>query len=118
MTPPWEMRRRFNEGRYWERALEGEFICRADQPPKKHDPESRDEPPGTASYIVEYFRPIGNDQFVFVFRVHVYVRSDGTIGGRDAVLGRNPRPDPKTLVEDGVKYCHLPSVTTERTHAG
>src|SRR3954447_25964389 len=98
LTSPREMRRRFNEGRYWERALEGEFVCRADRPPKKHKSESKDEPPNTGSYVVEYFLPRGTDHFVFAFKIHIYLRPAGSLGGRDAVLGREPRPDPKVTV--------------------
>lgn len=86
-----EIRRLFNEGRYFERMLAGEFRVRIirQNPRKRGDRKVRN----TMSQTVEYWDRFGN----LVARVHQYVRRDGTIAG-------SGRPDPKLLVQDGVTY--------------
>ena len=84
-------RRRFNHGRYWERARAGEFRQEA-----KRDRLARPlagQPPGTRSQIVYYSSAAGEKIAV----VHQYLRPDGRLGGSGL-------PDPQWLVEDGVEY--------------
>lgn len=86
-----ELRRRFAEGDYLNRAERGEFgCCLTDTNPAG----SPDEPAGTRTVVVSYF----DDAFNRIFIVHFYLRPDGTIGG-------SGKPDPKWLFEDGVVYA-------------
>ena len=87
-----EMQRRFNEGRYWERAQAGEFtmILMEDRHPSLM---AADEPFCTHSQMVSY-RDTENNE---IARVHQYLRPDGKIGA-------SGRPDPKRLFEDGTLY--------------
>jgi hypothetical protein len=87
------MRKRFNDGRYWERMRRGEF-----QPIVIHRRQPQPavaaiHPVGTVSQMVSY-RDANNDE---VARVHQYLRPDGT-------LGASGRPDPKLLFENGTVY--------------
>lgn len=88
----WELRRRFNEGRYWERARAGEFqqIVKYNGRP---NPADSGEPYCTRSQIVVYV----DEQNQKIAHVHQYLRPDGTIGGAG-------KPDPKRLLEEGVVY--------------
>lgn len=85
----WTLRCLFNEGRYQERMLAGEF---------RVTEKSRPAPPlsgfsqGTISKEVYYI-----DGQTEIARVHQYERADGTL-----VASR--KPDPKSLYEDGVLY--------------
>jgi hypothetical protein len=82
-----ELRRRFNHGRYRERARAGEFRQEA-----KRDRLARPsagQPPGTRSQYS------ATDEKGAV--VHQYPRPDGQLGGSGP-------PDPQWLVEDGVEY--------------
>ncbi len=82
----------FNEGRYYERFLDGEFIaCLHDE----KNPASTDEPPGTRSLTVYYMDLLGQR----ICLVHFYLRPDGTIGGRG-----KQKPDPKMLIHEDVRY--------------
>lgn len=93
LTVP-EMRRRFNEGKYWERMKAGEFLpvlIRRGTPQRdvlEKWPEARSE----------YWSWRDGDGFE-VARVHQYALPNGTIVA-------SGRPDPKRLFEDGVVY-HL-----------
>ena len=87
---PQEVRRRFNEGRSWQRAQAGEFTQVVDD---ECNPGSPAEPPGTRSPMVAYLDATGQR----IALVHQYLRPDGTLGG-------SGRPDPKLLVEGGVAY--------------
>lgn len=86
---------RFNDGRYLERAVAGEFspgeftCCLKDE----KRPESTEEPTGSRSLTIAYLNLAGEATFL----VHLYLRADGEIGGKK-------RPDPKWLVEEGVVY--------------
>lgn len=88
-----ELRRRFNEGRYWPRVLVGELF----QTPEEEghpSPPPAGEPHCTYSQMLAYRQDDGEQ----VARVHQYLRPDGRIGGAAE------RPDPKELLEDGVLY--------------
>jgi hypothetical protein len=86
-----ELRRRFAEGDYLNRAARGEFgCCLATSNPSG----SRDEPPGTRTVVVSFV----DDALNRIFLVHFYLRPDGTIGG-------SGKPDPKWLFEDGIVYA-------------
>ena len=85
-----DLRARFAEGDYLNRALAGEFGCCL----KDFGwATSIDEPPGTQSLTVAYV----DDEFHRVFLVHFYLRPDGSIGA-------SGRPDPKWLLDNGVVY--------------
>ena len=88
---PEEMRKRFNEGGYWEKVLKGEWTV--------HTLESRisdaltDETVEITSVMLSYHNKNG----VEVARVHQYMRPDQSIAA-------SGRPDPKRLVQDGFLY--------------
>ena len=86
-----ELRRIFNEGRYYERMRKGEFHPRMieEKPCKRGDRRIRN----TMSQTVEYWDNFGR----FIARVHQFRKRDGSLGG-------SGRPDPKVLVHDGVLY--------------
>jgi hypothetical protein len=88
----WEMRERFNTGRYWERALAGEFQIhiRRDTHPSRME---ADEPFCTQTQEVSYLDANGNE----IVRVHQYLRTNGD-------LGASGRPDPKRILENGTLY--------------
>jgi len=88
----WELRCRFNRGRYWQRQQAGEFTALVG----KSNPArpAANQPPGTFSQEVYYLDRRTN---VEVARVHQYVLSDGSIGA-------SGRPDPKRLHINGVTY--------------
>jgi hypothetical protein len=81
----------FNNGNYYRRFLNGEFLACLR---KESTPNSIDEPSGSRSLTIDYLDVSGTR----VCRVHMYLRADGTLGGRSHL------PDPKQLVEDGIKY--------------
>src|SRR5688500_3817542 len=84
----WELRRRFNEGRYWERLADGELHAKYRR--NNHPaPAQAEQPYCTRSQEVSYLDADGNE----VARVHQYLRPDGTLGG-------SGRPDPKRLLEE------------------
>ena len=86
------MRRRFNDGRYWERTLSGEL--QAKELENRHPSlTTAAEPHCTRSQMISYVDSDGNE----VARVHQYLRPDGKIGAKG-------RPDPKRLFEDGILY--------------
>jgi hypothetical protein len=89
-----ELRRRFNDGKYWDRARFGDLWQRPEEEGHPNPPESGD-PFCTLSQILSY----RDDQARQIARVHQYLRPDGTIGGSAG------RPDPKELLEDGVVYA-------------
>jgi len=99
---PAELRRRFNDGDYWQRAEAGEFrqvVVRDGHP----SPDLSGEPYCTRSQIIEYRRATGHK----IAKVHRYLRPDGTIGG-------SGKPDPKVLVEGGIRYrALLPSQSSD-----
>lgn len=89
--PVEEMRKRFNEGGYWEKVQKQEWTT--------HTLESRisdaltEETVQITSAMLSYHDENGNE----VARVHQYMRPDGSIAA-------SGRPDPKRLVQDGVLY--------------
>lgn len=88
----WEMRRRFNCGRYQQRLGAGELtakIGRVGHP----SPVKSGQPHCTQSQEVFYLDSSGQE----VARVHQYLRPDGKLGGRGL-------PDPKRLSEQGIIY--------------
>lgn len=98
------MRRRFNCGRYWERARSGELVenlTRNGHPA----PEQSHQPHCTRSQNVTYYDRNGEE----VARVHQYLRPDGRVGG-------SGRPDPKRIFENGVLY-RLDEAYVPRTFA-
>jgi hypothetical protein len=88
---PEEMRKRFNEGGYWEKVLKGKWTA--------HTLETRisdaliNEIVEITSVMLSYHDENGDE----VARVHQYERPDGSIAA-------SGRPDPKRLVQDGILY--------------
>lgn len=99
---PTELRRRFNQGRYVERAGSGELAERllADRHPSQ---PLANEPFCTRSQMVSYRDQNGRE----LAQAHRYLRPDGTIG-----LGG--RPDPKALRDGDVLYIVLPDLDRRR----
>lgn len=87
-----ELRRRFNDGHYWERAQNGE-LTEAIIEDRHPTLIAANEPLCTRSQMISYRDPDGNE----VARVHQYLRTDGT-------LGASGRPDPKRLLDGGILY--------------
>lgn len=81
----------FNQGRYWERARNGEFILEYIYN-KPAGPEAG-QTQGTKSQVVAYINSNGGQ----IALVHQYLKRDGTLGG-------SGKPDPKELLEDDVLY--------------
>ncbi len=87
------MRRRFNEGRYWERMQAGEFTEHLISTTRQPQPGIRERHPDAVSVKTRYRDSSQND----IVEVHYYRLPDGSI-----IPGH--RPDPKMLFEDGVMY--------------
>jgi hypothetical protein len=89
-----QIRQRFNEGRYLERAERGELeqAMRLDKPLSPVVCHAKGYPLGTRKQLVEYF-----DGEVRVAMVHQVVLPDGTIGASGL-------PDPKLLYVEGVYW--------------
>ena len=85
-----ELRQKFNDGRFWERAKTGEL---SKVILSRHIPYSSNEPIGTESQIVS-LRDSNDEE---VARVHIYLRPDGTFGG-------SSKPDPKIVLEGNTLY--------------
>jgi hypothetical protein len=88
----WEMRCKFNRGRFWQRALSGELIS-AVKASGHPAPEKSGQPICTQSQDVYYY----DQDHYEVARVHQYVLADNT-------LGASGLPDPKRLVYKGIEY--------------
>jgi len=86
----------FNEGRYWERAVAGEFRTKIRGPGTNPAPPEMNQPPGTVTQTVGYYDRHGKKIAV----VHQYLLPDGVS------LGGSGRPDPKALVVGDTLY-HL-----------
>jgi hypothetical protein len=84
------IRRLFNDGRYWERAMQGEFkmITRDSSPA----PKETHQRPGAKSEIIEYYS--SEDKIAVVFQ---YTNPDGS-------LGASGKPDPKALLVGDTLY--------------
>lgn len=86
-----ELRQRFNDGQYWQRATAGELRQEVKRSTLAR-PEA-EQVQGTVSQIVHYYNAQGEKVAV----VHQYLQPDGTIGA-------SGRPDPKMLLENGILY--------------
>src|SRR3990172_8867319 len=87
-----KMRQLFNDGRYWERAANGEFntvVLETRHPSLL----AANEPFCTQSQMVSY-RDQNNNE---IARLHQYLRPDCNIGA-------SGKPDPKRLFQDGILY--------------
>ncbi|MBZ5726487.1 MAG: hypothetical protein LAP87_15985 [Acidobacteriia bacterium] len=88
------MQRRFNEGRYWQRMMEGEFTeVIIDWHPDTMYPEVIARHPGAQS-VTAHYRDRSDRT---IAEVHYFRMPDGSV-----IPGK--RPDPKLLFEDGVLY--------------
>jgi hypothetical protein len=93
-----ELRRLFNNNRYWERLQDGEFTQSVRR--RKHLGAAKpDLPLCTHSEVLEY-RDKSSQQIAVV---HQYVRPDGTIGG-------SGKPDPKMVRVGDIIYILKPPV--------
>jgi hypothetical protein len=90
----WDMRRLYNEGGYYKRALGGEFRVETDE--FQPNVVSKRVPKGSTSIETFYYDLTG----ILIARLHHYVKPDGRIGG-------SGKPDPKFLRIGGIEY-HLP----------
>jgi hypothetical protein len=89
------MRRRFNEGEYWRRTLDGEFIEeRIGKPHKVAHKGVLKRHPEAQGITAEYRDRDGNT----IAQVHYYIDRPGG----DIIPDK--RPDPKRLFEDDVLY--------------
>jgi hypothetical protein len=91
---PQQIRQRFNEERYVERAARGQLrqVIRLDKALSLATCQSKGYPYGTRKQIVEYY-----DGEVRVALVHCVVLPNGTIGASGL-------PDPKLLLVDGILW--------------
>lgn len=87
-----ELRDLFNNGDYWGKVQQGELTTKMKRDNHPSPPRA-DLPFCTRSQIIEYWR----EERQRLALVHQYLKPDGTIGG-------SGRPDPKLLVENGVRY--------------
>ena len=86
-----ELRRLFNDGRYYERAQAREFRTVIVSENRRQGGDRRIR--NSKSQIVEYWDKFGT----LIARVHQYRMADGS-------LGASGRPDPKLLRHEGVLY--------------
>lgn len=86
-----ELRKMFNDGKYWQRATNGEFnVVTTD----RLAPAARGLPAGTLSQKKVYFDKRTGEK---IAEVHQYLLPDNSIGG-------SGMPDPKRLLHDGKVY--------------
>ncbi len=99
---PQQLRKRFNEGYYWERAIEREFEQEIVY--EELASEDANQPSGTLSQEIIYHK---NGEFVA--RVHQYLLpgDERDVLGRP-MLGGSGMPDPKDLIENSVWYSTGP----------
>jgi hypothetical protein len=91
----WELRCRFNRGRYNERLQAGELIAKPEPPHAAGAEHGQDA--GTISQMVYYLdRTTGQE----MASVHQFVRPDGTIGASGV-------QDPKGLLIGGVRFRRM-----------
>jgi hypothetical protein len=90
----WELRCRFNRGRYWRRLKANEFDFETKDRPA--DPKYRLGPGGLSQEVYYIHKTTG----VQIARVHQLVMADGV------TLGGGGKPDPKELLEGETLY-HL-----------
>lgn len=87
-----QMRKIFNEGKYWEKTKSGEFSAVAIE--DRHPSLTvANEPFCTRSQMISYRDQSNNE----VARAHQYLRTDGT-------LGASGKPDPKRVLFNGTLY--------------
>jgi hypothetical protein len=95
------MRKRFNDGQFWHKVRTGEFTVMIvrDAPLDRSNPRSSfaDDPRCARSQIVRYLDANGATAAI----VHQYIRDDGEQCARG-------RPDPKSIVLDGIAYVLCP----------
>lgn len=91
--PVADLRQLFDYANYWERASRGEFHKVVIG---KHEPDSKNEPPGTESQIISLRRL---DDFE-IARVHAYIRPDGSIGA-------SGKPDPKVVYDEIANVLYM-----------
>lgn len=84
----------FNDGRYVERAAEGEFTIHV-APGGDHHPTSPKAPVPFCTRSQEIVLRDRNGREIATW--HQYLQPDGT-------LGASGKPDPKRLLKDGVLY--------------
>jgi hypothetical protein len=89
--PVEEMRRRFNDGGYWEKVQDGKWTA---IPLESRISDALDQEQGQITSLMLSYRDENGDE---VARVHQYEREDGT-------LAASGRPDPKRLLQDGILY--------------
>jgi hypothetical protein len=91
-VPIGELRRIFNEGQYWQKAILGPLWQTIEE--EGHpSPPLADEPFCTYSQIIAY----RDENARQIARVHQYKRPDGSIG-------LSGQPDPQELLHEGVLY--------------
>jgi hypothetical protein len=90
------IRKLFNDGRYWERAMQGEFkmATRESYPAQK----GAHQRPRAKSEVIEYYNLQGKVAVVFQ-----YTNPDGT-------LGASKKPDPKALLIGDILYISDKSI--------
>ena len=102
-VPAWQLRKMFNDGRYYERLLAGELLGVVGDNRHPSAPAAA-EPVCTRSQVVHYYDV---QSMTKVAVVHQYLRQDGT-------LGASGRPDPKRIKDgDTIYSLELPSQSTE-----
>jgi hypothetical protein len=87
----------FNEGKYWERAQQGEF--KIDVIESNPAPKQSHQRPGAKSELIGYFHPAEG----LIAEVHQYTNPDGT-------LGASGKPDPKALRIGDILYIFDKSI--------
>ena len=88
-----QLRRMFNEGRYYERLRAGEFVAYLTY--DKHPcPEGAGEEYCTRSQLVKY---VDLQEGRTVAEVHQYLR-------KDCAIGASGKPDPKSLIQGRTVY--------------
>jgi hypothetical protein len=96
-----EMRRRFNEGKYYERMKTGEFKAVRVRTGTPEPDVLKKYGQNTISVSVWDRDQDGKD----IVRVHQYESPNGDIlYVKDGIVHTDGRPDPKELFEDGVLY--------------
>src|SRR3990167_4629064 len=101
-----DMRKMFNEGRYWEKIQRGELkmsVRRSTHPTRT----KANEPFCTYTQEISYLDQDGRE----VARVHQYLRPDGSIGAKG-------RPDPKRLFINSIMYRLRTKPRAEESDAG
>jgi hypothetical protein len=98
------MRRRFNNGGYWEQLKTGGLNeKRIRQSPNVRFPELRSVYPNIHSVTARWRDQNGKD----IVEVHYYAQCF------DGQIIPNKRPDPKLLFEDGVMYHQKPPMSAQ-----